>query len=84
MASIEEQEDVSLGGVKVFMTCDGMLEETVAILRTVELFFDIESDTSLQVPQYMVDANLKFLSEAVNYNMEPRLIQNIDIDESLV
>ena len=84
MASIEEQEDVSLGGVKVFMTCDGMLEETVAILRTVELFFDIESDTSLQVPQYMVDANLKFLSEAVNYNMEPRLIQNLDIDESLV
>jgi len=66
------------------MTCDGMLEETVAILRTVELFFDIESDTSLQVPQYMVDANLKFLSEAVNYNMEPRLIQNVDIDESLV
>ena len=32
----------------------------------------------------MVDANLKFLSEALDYNMETRLIQNVDIDESLV
>ena len=32
----------------------------------------------------MVDANLKFLSETLDYNMEERPIQNVDIDESLV
>lgn len=84
MPSVSEQEDVSYGGVKAFMTCDGMLDETVAILRTVELFFDTSADTSLEVPQYMVDANLRFLSETIGYNMEPRPTNFVDIDESLV
>jgi hypothetical protein len=84
MPSLVEQEDVNLSGVKVFMTCDGLVDETVAILRTIELFYDIEADTSLQVPQYMVDANLKFLSESIGYNMEARPINFVDIDESLV
>ena len=84
MANLDEQEDVSFGGVKLFMTCNGLIEETVAILRTVELFFDIEADKSLTVPQYMVDANLAFLSETLEYNMETRPINFVDIDESLV
>jgi hypothetical protein len=56
------------------MTCDGILEETVAILRTIELFFDPESDTNIKVPSYMEDSNLKFLSESIGYNMETRPI----------
>ena len=84
MPSTVEQEDVGFGGVKVFMTCNGLVEETVAILRTVELFFDIEADKSLLVPEYMVEANLKFLSETLDYNMEARPINYVDIDESLV
>jgi len=84
MPSLDEQEDVSFGGVKVFMTCDGVLDETVAIMRTAELFLDIHADTSLTVPQYMVDANLRFLSETIGYTMEPRPINFVDIDESLV
>lgn len=84
MPTLVEQEDVAFGGVKAFMTCDGMLDETVAILRTVELFFDVEADTSLQVPQYMVDANLRFLTETIGYTMEPRPINFVDIDENLV
>jgi hypothetical protein len=84
MPMLDEQEDVNYGGVKVFMTCDGLVDETVAIIRTAELFFDIEADTSLQVPQYMVDANLRFLTETIGYTMEERTIQNVDIDESLI
>ena len=84
MPSLIEQEDVSFGGVKVFMTCDGVVDETVAIMRTAELFLDVYGDTSLEVPQYMVDANLKFLSETIGYNMEPRPINFVDIDENLV
>lgn len=66
------------------MSCDGVIDETVAIMRTIELFYDYEGDTSLEVPDYMVDANLRFLSETINYNMEPREINYVDIDESLV
>ena len=50
MPSLDEQEDVSWGGVKVFMTCNGLIDETVAIMRTFELFYDYEADTSLTVP----------------------------------
>ena len=32
----------------------------------------------------MTDAALRFISETIDYNMEPRPIQNIDIDESLI
>jgi hypothetical protein len=35
MPSLDEQEDVNYGGVKVFMTCDGLVDETVAIMRTI-------------------------------------------------
>jgi hypothetical protein len=84
MPSLDEQEDVNYGGVKVFMTCDGLVDETVAIMRTIQLFFDIHTDDNVSVPDYMTDAALRFISETIDYNMEPRPIQNIDIDESLI
>lgn len=39
MPMLDEQENVNYGGDKVFMTCDGLVDETLAIMRTVELFF---------------------------------------------
>lgn len=58
----------------VYMTCDGVLDETVSILRTMAMFIDIQDDTNLTVPDYMINANLRFLSNVMDYNMESRPI----------
>ena len=54
------------------MTCNGLVEETVAILRTAEMFLGV--NRSLTVPKYMEEATLNFLSETLDYTMEERPI----------
>mmetsp|Transcript_3006 Transcript_3006/g.3921 ORF Transcript_3006/g.3921 Transcript_3006/m.3921 type:complete len:407 (+) Transcript_3006:260-1480(+) len=92
MDTSEAQADVSHNGIAMFMVCEGVVHELESLLRTAEMFIggmSLNPDpskwlNSSYVPQYMEDANLRFLRTAMNYTMEPRETTKVVIDESQI
>ena len=81
---VAEQEDVGFGGIKVFMVCDSLTEEIASVTNTLKMMINNQADTSMHIPDYMVQANMDFLSEAMDYDLEARETNWVDIDENLV
>ena len=85
----DTMKDINLAGFKIFMFCEGYIDTFVSVLKTLELFLGgLGSNNSTSrffnshVPQYMVDANLEFLSETMNYNLEKRPTNFVYLNES--
>jgi hypothetical protein len=73
------------------MFCEGYVDTFVSVLKTALLFLGgIGTDPNAgpihgsHVPEYMVQANLKFIEETMGIVMEERPIENVDIDESVI
>lgn len=74
---------MSLNGINVFKSCYGIAKETEAILRMMEMFVDVDRK-SYEIPDYMANTDRQFLLEAMGYDLPPRPINFVDIDQSLV
>jgi hypothetical protein len=70
------------------MFCDGYVDTFVSVWNTLLAFVGgVGTNPYLpiigsHVPDYMVNANLKFLNDTMGYQMEKRTIETIDYDES--
>lgn len=84
------EEDYLFGGVKAYLFCEDLIKSIESVLRTLEAFVGGLSDHPLapivgsHVPGYMEKENINFLSEAMEYQMEPRTITDVHIDEDLI
>jgi len=85
-----EQADVGFNGISVFSFCDGIVGEVESLFNFLKCFVGGLSDhphwpvIGTHVPEYQEKANLKFLTESMEYTMEPREKQTIDIDPDLI
>lgn len=81
---------MDFGGIKVYEACDGAVEMIKSLVNTLKMFLGGISDHShlpiigSHVPEYMEKANIKFLHEAMQYDMEPREIKKVDYDLDLI
>jgi len=86
-----EQADIAFSGVRTYGFCHGIVKEFEGLIRTLEAFLGGLSDhpslpiIGSHVPAYMEKANIQFLSEVVEYTMEPRTNTDlITIDPDLI
>eukprot|EP00756_Hemistasia_phaeocysticola_P036574 Hpha_TRINITY_DN16649_c0_g12::TRINITY_DN16649_c0_g12_i1::g.182802::m.182802 len=73
---------VAREGFRVFRFMDSPLNCIGDLLRTVELFLPVIPLGKTGVEKISAEANLKFIKDYANVTMEPRPINNVDIDES--
>lgn len=84
------QTDFEFGGVKAYLFCEDLIKTVESVMRTAEAFVGGISDHSLvpiigsHVPEYMEKENIAFLAEAMEYQMEPRTITDVHVDEDLI
>lgn len=84
------EEDFDFGGVKAFIFCEDLIKTAESVLRTLEAFVGGLSLHPLlpiigsHVPEYMEKENIAFLAEAMEYEMEPRAIKEVHVDEDLI
>ena len=78
------------GGLRVFMFCDGYIDTFISAFHFALAFLGgFGSNPKLpiigsHVPEYMVKANLAFLKEVMNWELEEREIKEFDYDENLI
>ena len=90
MPSSEEQTDIAFGGVKVYGFCDGVVNGLKSLIRTLEGFIGGTSDNpdkpifGSHVPPYMEKTNIEFLHDVMQYPMERREVEKVEIDPSLI
>jgi len=89
--SAEVSDDILFNGWDVYMFCDGYIDTFVSVFKTILMFAGGLSDDpnwpiiGSHVPQYMADANLEFLKEAMDMTMEVRANPApIEYDPSLI
>lgn len=77
--------------MKAFGFCHGIVKELKGLVRTLEGFvggLGVNPHLPIigsHVPEYMENTNLHFLSEVMEYTMEPRAnTKLIDFDPSLI
>jgi hypothetical protein len=86
----EAQADMDFGGLKVYESCDGVVEMIKSAVNMAKCFLGgISSHPNIpvvgsHVPPYMEKANVKFLHEAMGYDLEPRETKKIDYDPALI
>ena len=83
MPSLIEQEDVSNNGISVFMSCYGVVKETEAVLRMMEMLIDV-NNKDYEIPDYMANTVRQFLLESMDYDVPPSPVPFVDSDKSLV
>ena len=90
MATPDAQADVAFNGINVFSFCSGILGEIESLYNFAKCFAGGFSDHP-KIPvfgshttPYMEKANLKFMTQAMEYTMGPRPVQIIDLDPSLI
>lgn len=83
MPGLIEQQDVGFTGINVFMSCYGIEKETESILRMMEMMIDVNRQ-SYEIPDYMANTDRQFLLESMGYDLPPRPINFVDIDENMV
>jgi len=72
------------------MFCDGYVDTFISVFNTVLAFVGgLGTNPYIpifgsHVPEYMEEANLKFLNETMGYQLEKRETQVVEIDESLI
>ena len=82
---------IDLNGIRIYQFCDGYWDTFVSALHTFENFFggltlhkNWPKPLSHELPQYMIDGNLRFLNNTMNYEMVTRYTAVYEIDESLI
>jgi len=89
-ATPEAQADMAFGGLKVYQSCDGIVDILKSAFNMVKCFVGgISSHSKLpyigsHVPPYMEKANVEFLHEAMGYDLEPRTTKKVEIDPDLI
>ena len=72
MATPEEQHSMAFTGINTFVLCESMVETVESVWNSLKMFVNVdamntgESTLDLESPQYMVDATLDFLDEAMD------------------
>jgi hypothetical protein len=88
--SPEAKITIQKNGIQIYMFCDGYIDTFVSVFNTVLAFLGgLGTNPYLpiigsHVPEYMEEANLKFLNETMGYQLEKRTTQTVEIDESLI
>lgn len=78
--------DVEQNGIRVFSFCDGIEDLTLDLLMTIQLFLGgLGLDPNIPIfgshtTKEQERANIEFLTHAIGYTMEPRTVNNINID----
>lgn len=86
----DSQADMDFGGIKVYESCDGAIDMIKSIVNMAKCFIGgISSHPNIpiigsHVPKYMEEANVKFLHEAMQYDLEPRDTKKVEIDPDLI
>jgi len=86
----DAQADMDFGGIKVYESCDGAVELIKSAFNTAKAFLGgISANPNLpiigsHVPKYMEDANVKFLKEAMQYDLQKRTTTKVDYDPALI
>lgn len=91
MPTSEAQADVGFGGIKAFGFCDNLLDEFESFINFLEAFVggitdhpDWPTPISTHVPDYMVNANIRFLAEAMGYDLVRREVEKVEINPDLI
>ena len=80
--------DLKVNGLRVYIFCQGYLNTAASIYNMVKMFLGgLTTYTWLpvfgsHVPKYMVEANIDFLKNTMQWELEPREISYIDYNES--
>ena len=80
--------DIRRNGLKVYMFCDGYVDTFLSVFHfALQFLGGIGTNPWLpiigsHVPEYMVQANIQFLKDTMNYTLEKRDITDYDYDES--
>lgn len=83
MASVDSQADVNFNGINLYGFCSGILGEIESLWNFAKCFVGGLSDhTHLpiigsHVPHYQEVANIEFLTEAMEYTMLPRAVNDV-------
>lgn len=81
---------MEFGGIKVYESCDGAIEMIKSLANMAKMFIGgISAHPNIpvvgsHVPPYMEEANVKFLHEAMQYDLEPRSIKKVEINPDLI
>lgn len=86
----EAQTDMDFGGLKIYESCDGVVEIIKSAFKTAKCFLGGLSHkpnvpiVGSHVPPYMEKANIEFLHESMQYDMEKRTTFKVDYDPDLI
>lgn len=81
---------MEFGGIKVYESCDGAIEMIKSLANMAKMFIGgISAHPNIpvvgsHVPPYMEEANVKFLHEAMQYDLEPRSIKKVEYNPDLI
>ncbi len=81
------KHDFKINGLRVNLFCDGYLYTAASIFNMLKMFVGgLSTNTWLpvfgtHVPQYMVDENVKFLKNTMDWNLQEREVLYYDYDE---
>uniref|UniRef100_A0A7S3MJI4 Uncharacterized protein n=1 Tax=Favella ehrenbergii TaxID=182087 RepID=A0A7S3MJI4_9SPIT len=90
MNTPEAQADVGVGGIKAFAFCENVIQDIESLFTTIKAFLGGISDhphlpyIGSHVPPYMEKANVKFIKEAIGWELQERPTQKVDIDPDLI
>lgn len=87
----DESIDMGFEGVKIYMFCDGYVDTFISAFRTFLCFaggltYNPEGGpiTGSHIPPYMEQANVEFLANTMNWNLEERSITEYEYDTNLI
>jgi hypothetical protein len=90
MNTKEAQDDMNFAGLHAFNFCETGVHEIESLWSTLKMFVGGLTDhpdwpvIGSHVPKYMEEANVKFIKEAMNVELEARETTSVDIDPSLI
>ena len=80
--------DIMTNGIQIYMFCDGYIDTFMSAFHFIEAFVGgLGTNPYLpiigsHVPEYMENANVKFLKDSMGYTMETRNVTSYEYDES--
>jgi len=84
------QADMDFGGIKVYQTCEGIVDDIKSVFNMAKCFIGGLSHKpnvpifGSHVPPYMEKANVEFLKESKGQILEPRDIKKVLIDPAMI
>jgi hypothetical protein len=84
------QADMDFGGIKVYQTCEGIVDDLKSVFNMAKCFIGGLSHRpnvpiiGSHVPKYMEEANVEFLKESKGQILVPRDTKKVEIDPDLI